>query len=145
MKMKSKKIFWVFLIYVFLLLVFGGLTFSWKVHIPQVENYQVTTLKIDKSKPTYYVELNGKRADVSLVKSIPKGTKVLLYEGLKVTGLKIAEADHVYVFSGALPEDEVLQRVHHELCAPWATVFSLILFFGGMFVFTMYKHEKREK
>lgn len=142
MKTKSKKIFWVVSIYVFLLLVFGWLTLSWKFHVPQVENYQVTTLKLDKSKPTYYVELNGKRADVSLVKSIPKGTKVLLYEGLEVTGLKIAEADCVYVFSGALSEDEVLQRVHHELCAPWAMLFSLILFFGGMFVVTVYKHEK---
>ena len=142
MKTKSKRIFWTFTFYVISLLVLGGVTFFWKFRTLHVDDYQVTTLKIDKSKPVYYVELDGKRADVSLVKSIPKGTKVLLYEGLEVTGLKIAEADCVYVFSGALSEDEVLQRVHHELCAPWAMLFSLILFFGGMFVFTVYKHEK---
>lgn len=142
MKTKSKKLFWVVSIYVFLLLVFGGITFSWKLHIPQVEDYQVTTLKLDKSKPTYYVELNGKRTDVSLVKASQNGAKVLLFEGLEVTGLKIAEDCAVYVFSGALSEDEILQRVQNEVCSTWAMVFSLILFFGGMFVFTVYKHEK---
>ena len=107
-----------------------------------VDDYRVTTLKIDKSKPVYYVELDGKLADVSVVKASQNGASVLKYEGLEVTVLKVAERDCVYVFSGALPKDEVLQNVQNELCAPWATVFSLVLFFGGMFVLVVYKHGK---
>ena len=142
MKTKSKRIFWTFTFYVISLLVLGGITFSWKFRTLHVEDYQVTTLKIDKSKPVYYVELDGKLADVSVVKASQNGASVLKYEGLEVTVLKVAERDCVYVFSGALPKDEVLQNVQNELCAPWATVFSLVLFFGGMFVLVVYKHGK---
>ena len=142
MKTKSKRIFWTFTFYVILLLVLGGVTFFWKFRTLHVDDYRVTTLKIDKSKPVYYVELDGKLVDVSVVKASQNGTSVLKYEGLEVTVLKVAERDCVYVFSGALPKDEVLQNVQNELCAPWATVFSLVLFFGGMFVLVVYKHGK---
>ena len=142
MKTKSKRIFWTFTFYVISLLVLGGVTFFWKFRTFHVDDYRVTTLKIDKSKPVYYVELDGKLADVSVVKASQNGTSVLKYEGLEVTVLKVAERDCVYVFLGALPKDEVLQNVQNELCAPWATVFSLVLFFGGMFVLVVYKHGK---
>ena len=106
----------------------------------EVENYQVTMLLIDKLKPTYYVELGGERWDVAMVRSSEGKPRILLYEGLEVTGLKIAGSEEVYIYSGALSEDEVLYKVRCLLLAQPAAIESLVALFGGLAVLALYRH-----
>ena len=142
MKVNKKKMRWGILLYVFSLLFFVGDAIYQGLRPLETESYQVTTLLIDKVKPTYYVELAGERRDVSMVRPGKGEFKVLLYEGLDVTALKIVGDDGFYVYSGVLSVDEVFYKVHRSVWVLPALVAVFVCFFGGLGVLVAYRHRR---
>lgn len=143
MKIKvKKKVLWAIVVYVSVLLFFGVFLCYEVFRTFHVEDYQITALQFDISKPTYYVVLNGERLDVSSVQPSDECSHCVMYEGLEVTCLRLAGEKYVYVLSGALPVDEVLEDIRIDLRTVPALGFTIVLIFGSWILWSFYKSEK---
>lgn len=140
MKTKVKKeVLRAIVVYVSVLLFFGVFLCYEAFRAFHVEDYQITALQFDVSKPTYYVELSGERLDVPSVQPSDECRHCVMYDGLEVTCLRLAGEKYVYVLSGTLSVDEVLEEVRRDLRAVPALGFTIVLIFGGMFLWNFCK------